>query len=263
MEGSWLAGLAPYVLGAILGAAMRTPLEHAFAKIVGWRRMRRLQYVLPLGRENQSVELLIRPSLEVMSSGRKGASKRGYTHAAEVEALTLLLRKTLGTPFKINFRYGEVSTEAREDWIIFGLSRHRSDISDGLLAEVDGRFGIKIVKDDTEFEFAHQYFQTAAATFRCEHAKDEQHHSKVTIDYGLIARLKMIGGNYVLLCGGIHMFGSQAALEVALDPEFIDRVRQASASEFAQLVKVGVKSDGLFIDRSSIQWKTLPFATGA
>ena len=94
---------------------------------------------------------------------------------------------------------------------------------------------------------------------RCSHVHDEEFESRVEKDYGIIVRIQGDNGNCLLLCGGIHMFGTQGALEVAISESFIRQVQQSRAKEFVQVVEVPVLKDGGSINREGLRWKELPF----
>ncbi len=240
------------ILYLVLGALIQFLLDQLYEKVKPWLRLRKLGAVLPISHNNQTCEIFIRASLEVLSAGRGGKSKRAYTHSSETLSLQLLSKILHGTPAKLRFQYDNAS---HGDWIILGLSR-KSKISQVTLDDIKSKTGITVVRGDE----AHQYFRMPdGKTYRCAHAPDQEFETIVTKDYGIIYRAANDQGNLALLCGGIHMFGTQAAVEVAFSGAFIERVRASGASEYAQLVEVGVLPDGLTIDPASIKWRELPF----
>lgn len=240
------------VLYLVLGALIQFLLDHFYEKLKPWFRLRKLNAVLPISRNNQTHEIFIRSSLEVLSLGSGGKSKRAYTHSSETLSLQLLSKLLHGTPAKLKFQYDDAN---HGDWIILGLSR-KSRISQATLDDITNKTCITVVKG----EDSHQYFSMPdGKTYRCAHVPDPDFETLVTKDYGIIYRATNDQGNLVLLCGGIHMFGTQAAVEVAFSDAFIERVRRSGASEYAQLVEVGVLADGLTIDPASIKWRDLPF----
>jgi len=240
------------VLYLVLGALIQFLLDQLYEKLKPWLQLRKLSAVLPISRNNQTHEILVRASLEVLSSGGGEKSKRAYTHSSETLSLQSLSKILHGTPAKLKFRYDD---GGHGDWIILGLSR-KSKISQATLDDIRSKTGITVVKG----EGTHQFFcMPDGQTYRCVHVPDPKFETIVTKDYGIIYRSANDQGNLVLLCGGIHMFGTQAAVEVAFSAAFIERVRKSGASEYAQLVEVGVLADGLTIDPASIRWRDLPF----
>jgi len=239
-----------------VGSALGVFFDRGYKKYEFWSQLRELIHVLPLNRDNQHGDIYIRPSLEILPGGGGGASKRAYTHAGEVIALQDLGRALHGTMAKLRFRYDERVDDPKADWIILGLSRKKTRIAQSIFDRMKEKYGIEVVKGSG----SHQYFKLKnGPEFRCKHAPDPIYESRVVTDFGIIYRARNGSGGLILLCGGIHMCGTQAALEVAISADFCRRVKQSKATEFAQIVEVPVLEDGITIDRDGIRWKDLPF----
>jgi hypothetical protein len=240
------------ILYLVLGALFQFLLDLSYKKVRPFIELRKLSNVLPLSSGNKTREIFIRASLEVLAAGGGEKSKRAYTHSSETLSLQLLTKILHGTPVMLKFQYEDTS---HGDWIILGLSR-KSKISQVTIDEIKSRSGITIVKG----EGSHQFFSIPnGETYRCVHVPDPEFETLVTKDYGIIYRSVNDQGNVLLLCGGIHMFGTQAAVEVAFSDAFIKHVRDSGAHEYAQIVEVSVLPDGLTIDPASVKWRNLPF----
>lgn len=253
-----LDNVSTLIFGAVAGALVSIVIEKLIRAITGRIRLRSLQYVLPLSPENQMNEIFIQPSFVVLGGGKGGQSKRGYTHTPEVEAIVQLILETIGTQIKLNFRYLDDTTRRDSDWIVLGLSAAYSNLTDGATDTMRERFGVRICKPP-EADKGHASIHLGNDVFSCTHVEDHEYGSRVACDYGIVCKMRLNHGRMMLICGGIHMFGTQAALETALSPEFISRVSGHRCSEFLQIVRAPVKKDGLFLDRSAVIWKTYPF----
>lgn len=162
-------------------------------------------------------------------------------------------------PLELHFDYNVVSSEAYKSWILLGLSR-KTMLPPDIYDRIDAETGIRVVKTTNSPLFHHQFLRGPDGTeYHCEHVPDSNFESRVIRDYGLIYRSVLDNGVSLLLCGGIHTFGTLAAVEVAFSDEFRKRAAIAKRFGFAQIVEVGVREDGINIDRNSIRWKTLPF----
>jgi len=246
------------IVSLFAGSALGVVFDRGYKKYEFWSRLRKLCHVLPLNRDNREGDIYIRPSLEILSGGEGGASKRAYTHAGEVIALQDLGRVLHGTMVKLRFRYDDRVDDPKADWIILGLSRKKSTIAQSIFDKMTNEYGIEVVKGSG----SHQYFKLGdGSEFRCRHVPDPAYESRVTTDFGIIYRSYNGSGGLILLCGGIHMCGTQAALEVAISADFCRRVKRSRAREFAQIVEVPVLDDGITIDRDGIKWRDLPFVT--
>ncbi len=251
-------GFLLFILGVVVG----NTIQFALGKVIDKWEMRRkandLQNVLPISADNQNLSIALRPSLEVQKVGMNGKSKRGYTHSSEVIALQRLSKAIDGTPISLNFQYSSLNHNPMLDWIILGLSR-KSEVQKELYSILEDKLGVFVVKVQSEIAYEHQYIRVGTEEYKCLHELDEEYDSLVVRDYGLIARIRLSTGNFVLLCGGIHMYGTQVALETAINPEFINFVKSKKAEEFCQIVEVSTRKDGLYIEPTSIRWKDLPF----
>jgi hypothetical protein len=246
------------ILYLIIGALLGFALERSNDAITPRLRLRRLKYILPIINPADQRDIFIRPSIEVLTAGSGGRSKRAYTHSCETIALQTLSRVFHGLPINLIFSYNDFASTEYAGWILLGLSREKSKISESLFEQIKQETKIRVVKG----QGTHQFIQDASGKqYKCQHVDDDEFETKVTKDYGLIYRGVSNNGNAILLCGGIHMFGTQAAVEVALSEPFIERIRSAKSFAFAQVVEVAVRDDGITIDPGSIRWRDLPFVS--
>ena len=244
---------------ALIGILLREIYQRLSRYIAPRYRLRKLRRVLPIKDINQQNEVLIRPSLEITAMGKNGASKRGYTHANETIALQQISNVLADLPIKIHFDYNVVASEVYKAWILLGLSR-KTVLPSDIYEKLENETGIRVVKTSSGIKFDHQYFRDSNGNeFHCEHVEDMEFESRVLKDYGLIYRTELENGACILLCGGIHMFGTQAAVEVMLSEDFQKRTAKAKKFTFAQIVEVMVRDDGINIDRNTIKWKELSF----
>jgi hypothetical protein len=238
----------------ILGLTLGFSFERAWEFSEPWRRLRRFWYVLPVSRRHARQTISIRPSLEVLMSGQsRQKSKRAYTHTAEVVALQELDNILRGLPLNVDFDYHQKMDTRKGNWILLGTgARTLNPLSNRVLAEIRSRPDLFLVTPEGECES----FQDAMGVrYECNHVPDSTFGTRVTQDYGVIYRRIDENGDICLLCGGIHMHGTQAAAHVAFSHEFRAKVR--GFHQYLQLVKVRIEDDGLTI--SAPTWKSLPF----
>jgi len=245
---------------ALLGWCLHWATQKAKKRYIQWRFFRRIRWVLPVSDEvdDNTPILYVKPSLEVIRSGAKGVkSKRAYTHSCETVALAKLSSFLDDLPMHISFDYQRDMGMQQENWLLLGLSRNNV-LSKSLLTDLEGSpiSSISFVEPEND----HYFFRDQDGNeYKCKHKKDDNYESVVTSDHGIIYRKTMDNGAQVLLCGGIHMHGTQAALEVALSQEFQKEIQRRRCKEFVQMIHVRVLDDGLRINAASIQWRGLPF----
>lgn len=251
--------LAFTIFGTVLGVALQSAFEALWSYIHPRYRLRRLRRILPIKDLATQRHILVRPSLEILKEGKNGKSKRGYTHSSETIALQKIAKMLANLPIELHFDYNVVASESFKAWILLGLSRKTmlpADIYDRIHSET----GIRVVKTTNAPIFHHQFIRVDdGSEYHCEHLPDPDYESRVVKDYGLIYRSVLENGVALLLCGGIHTFGTLAAVEVAFSEEFQKRAAKARNFAFAQVVSVRVRDDGINIDKTSIQWENLPF----
>jgi hypothetical protein len=243
----------------VAGIVLRSVYQALQAYIYPRYRLRRLRRILPISDVSTQKDVLIRPSLEIQPAGMNGKSKRAYTHSSETIALQKIAEDLANLPLNLHFNYDVVAAEKYSSWILLGLSR-KTILPKEIYDQLESETGIRVVKTTRGPTFNHQFFRGPDGTeYHCEHVPDPAYESRVTKDFGLIYRSVLNNGASVLLCGGIHMYGTLAAVEVAFSEEFQKRAAKARNFRFAQIVEVQVREDGINIDRTSIKWKSLPF----
>jgi hypothetical protein len=242
---------------AALGWAIKYTQDKISAARAPGKRLKRLMHVLPITNHRVQNTIRIRTSVDIFAAGEGIKSKRGYTHISEAIALQVIADVVHGLPsIKLAFDHGPQIDAVDSCRIVLGLSRTKSKISNRLFDRIGTSTGIDLIKGTT----VHQYFRDRQGTeYKCEHIEDPDFSTRVIKDYGMIYRCVGDSGGALLLCGGIHMFGTQAAVQVALGDEFIERVEGAGCREFLQLVEVSVHDDGITIDLDSVRWRDLPF----
>lgn len=205
--------------------------------------------------DNRRPVLHLRASFDAVEFGQNPPTLRGYTHSGDVQAIVRIFEFFDDLPVKLEFDYFPEIRHDMRNVIIVGLSS-RSDVSRELAEELYS-FGVR-VKGDGNHGF---YKDAAGVEYRCAHA-EKSNGFIVKADVGVVVRRKTESGCTILLCGGIHTFGSQAAAEVALSRDFQKRVKKSKLEEFVQFVTVDVQQSGdragLAAVRQSIRWKDLP-----
>lgn len=239
-------------LSLLIGAVASLILGIVYEKRVSpWFDLRKLRQVLPVQDLPLKSSIRIRPSLEIIVAGSPKRSKRAYTHSCEVLALHKLYGKLHGLPVNISADYSETIQMVDANWILLGLRRN-NPLSETMVNELMARTDLALVVSGGGEPYFRSSTANNEASFKCEHDGD-----RVTKDYGIIYRKTMGTGNIWLLCAGIHMYGTQAALEIALNPDFIRKIRKNRCTQFIQLVEVEVDKSGIMIN-PDIKWKTLP-----
>lgn len=186
--------------------------------------------------------------------GRNPSTYRRYVHSAEVLALQMITEKL--SPLGVRFSYGGFygSAASNRNLLLIG-----SD-SNNPMSKTTLEFLTNRIDHAQPDEGGHKYFQSGGVKFECAHESVAGGPDKVTRDVGVIVRRTLAEGNIILLLAGIHMHGTLAAAQVALNPAFQRRVLTHKYPSFAQLVRVRVLGDGCSIDPSSLdEWMDLPF----
>lgn len=240
------------LLGALLGAVV-LPLWH-----IGERRLSlsRMSRVFPVSSERNEWPIIhLRASFDEVMYGEHPPTLRGYTHTGDVHGLLAIYKSFENLPVRLEFDYFTEIDRAMKNVVVIGASS-RSEVSHELGRELYER-GIRVHGVDE-----HAYYRDRSGReYRCEHKKTGR-RAIVTKDVGILYRRNAQSGVGILLCGGIHTFGSQAAAEVALMPDFQRRVQKSGLAEFIQFITVDVIDNGdragLGIIRQSIRWDTLP-----
>ena len=197
----------------------------------------------------------LRASFDELTHGRNPPTLRGYTHSGDVQAVMSIAHFFDPLPVEIEFDYFPEIREGMRNVVIVGASS-RSDVSREMNAELERR-GIRIPGNASHAHFVDR----SGKEYHCEH-RESDGGSIVTRDAGIIYRRTVDSGLTILLCAGLHTFGSQMAATVALMPEFQQKVRRRRLKEFVQYVTVDVVSSGdkagLAPIRLSLRWKDLP-----
>lgn len=253
--GAWdiVANLAAGLIGGLITLLVRWGINRYFLV----RRRRLAGYVFPVFTDARGKDPVIhlRASFDELVAGSGPPTLRGYTHSGDVQAIMSIADFFDPLPAKIEFDYFPEIREGMRNVVVVGGSS-RSDVSRDLTAELDRR-GVR-----TRGQNAHAYFKDKAGReYRCEHAETDR-GVIVTKDAGIIYRRTIDSGLTVLLCSGLHTFGSQAAATVALLPEFQRKVRNSRYKQFVQFVTVDVVASGdragLAPVRQSLRWQDLP-----
>jgi hypothetical protein len=224
-----------------------------------WRRFRALRLascVFPTkpGEDAKPV-MHLRASFDRVEYGENPPTLRGYTHSGDMLGAIGIIQHFHNLPVDVEFDYFPEIRHGMKNVVLLGASS-RSDVSREVATELYSR-GIRVRGQN---EHAH-FCDPTGKQYRCEHLQIDGKHI-VTRDAGVIFRKVADSGIEILMCGGIHTFGSQAAAEVALSAEFQKRVKRAKCKEFVQFLTVDVMTSGeragLALMEQSIRWKDLP-----
>jgi hypothetical protein len=218
--------------------------------------LRLARHVFPLQADGDDVSTIhIRASLDEIMYGTNPETLRGYTHSGDMLGVMSIVGHFDLLPVELEFDYFDEIRDEMKNVVLLGASS-RSAVSRELTKELYNR-GIRV-----RGENRHAFFRDPSGkNFHCEHA-EVGGNTIVSRDVGVIFRKISDNGTTVLLCGGIHTFGSQAAAEIAVTKEFQRFIKKRKIREFAQLVTVDVITSGdragLGILRHTIRWKNLP-----
>lgn len=253
--GAW--DVAVNVAAAIIVGFAALLARWAINRFFLLRRRRLAGYVFPVFTDARGNDptIHLRASFDELVAGSHPPTLRGYTHSGDVQAIMSIADFFDPLPAKIEFDYFPAIREGMRNVVVVGGSS-RSDISRDLTAELAGR-GLRIPGQNS-----HAYFRDKSGReYQCEHIESDR-GVIVTKDAGIIYRRTIDSGLTVLLCAGLHTFGSQAAATVALLPEFQRKVRRSGFKQFVQFVTVDVIKSGdragLAPVRQSLRWKDLP-----
>lgn len=247
------------LISALVGFLLEKLMRMAHRQWETWR----LSHVFPIQGLFQHRPLMVRPSIEIQSGGGDPPSKRAYTHSGETEALQALHEAFDVTPISIELDYSENLKNTDHGWVFLGLSRTKSKLDKKIIEEISLNTGMELVKPSK----GHMFFRDthSGMEYHCEHIPDDKFGTRVSVDYGLIYRGVTDNGVQFLLCGGIHMHATRAAIEVACSKEFVNRVKAACSLMgrlqrkrcygFFQLVQAVVSDDGIGISAKQTRWK--------
>ena len=263
-----LTHLAAGVIGALL---LLYWIEPRLKRSRRHRELEQLSWLFPISKEDP--KLLFKCSLKPRAEfavttkdadlseeffGRKPPTYRRYVHSAEALALQRMTGwlSSRGVELLPDAFYGD--TERSTHLLLIG-SEANLDMSGQILQIMKKRINYE---GESEGENRHKYFECGDVKYACKHsaALSSDGLQRVTEDCGVIVRVTLSDNTIVLLLAGIHMHGTLAAAEVALNPAFQHRVLQHRYASFAQLVRVKVSRNGTSIDRNSLEeWRELPF----
>lgn len=181
-------------------------------------------------------------------------TRRAYLHSAEVEQICKLIRAIAPFPIEARLITAEGPDPDDQHIVIVDGSYHNATAI-GLMKRLN-RVGIHLVPGQLGRDHAHYTYNDRR--FGCSMTYfDDLEGRKIPIithDSGLIYRCRTDNGAEVLLCVGIHMHGSAAALATALSSDFQKEVEKRGLLDFVQFVEVNVLADGISVDWSSISW---------
>jgi hypothetical protein len=247
-----LAGLFGNAFWAVFGAAVPEVLKWGRRKYV----LSLASHVFPTNRDSQQrAQIHLRTSLDCIEYGENPSTLRGYTHSGDMVGAMAVMKYFHDLPVDVEFDYFSEITNDMKNVVLMGASS-RSDVCREIAADLYDR-GIRVRGTNV-----HAYFRDASGKeYHCEHSECGGKHI-VTKDVGLIFRKISDTGVDVLLCGGIHTFGTQAAAHVALSADFQRKVRKSRLREFVQFVTVDVIRSGdragLALQQHTIRWRDLP-----
>ena len=225
------------------------PIQSSFLQLAS--------YFLYPGHAHKTTRLAIRPSITRKYEGDIRGDKRtlrAYLHSAEAEQLIQLMKSIAPLPIEFALITGEAIPAGEKNLIIVGGDYHNAAAKSLIekLSDLEIRFL------PPKLGQAHERLYYRGIEFGCTLNKVNASEGQIDVvkkDVGLIYRCRSSTGMEILMCVGIHMHGSAAALAVALSPGFQSEIAKQQLKEFVQLVEVGVLSDGLSVDWGSIRWK--------
>ncbi|MFZ6757531.1 hypothetical protein ACO0K9_09915 [Undibacterium sp. Ji50W] len=205
-------------------------------------------------------KIVVRTSLVPRTEGHGEKTLRYYTHTAELLALqeiTAHLSKHNVHLDTTHFYSDDVVSE----YVVLLGSTTNTSLSGVMLGKTieSTEMTIRELGDDVKWNFfkasagKHSEITIKGNPHTCKH--DD---SQVKIDFGLIVRRTRPNGGVILLVAGIHAYGTYAAANVALRPDFQKFVRSQKVTSFAQLVKVEVRN-GKEISNAAINWEKKDF----
>jgi len=221
-----------------------------------YKHLNLIKLVFPVHSDGASIpKIHLRVSLDEIIFGEYPGTLRGYTHSGDLLGAMNIIKYFHDLPVDVEFGYFSEIGMKMQNVVLLGASS-RSDVSREV-ASVLYKNNIR-VRGSKE----HAYFMDPSGrTYKCCHTVLDK-RVIVTHDAGVIFRKIFENGSTVLMLGGIHTFGTQAAAEVAMSDEFQLKVKQRNLTEFVQFVAVDVvksgRRAGLDIIRQNIRWRELP-----
>ena len=211
------AGLIGYVGDFAIGITL---LAVGASSSAMWTRIQRgwqlglSGHVFPINRDGRSKpKIHLRASLDKIPFGENPPTLRGYTHCGDAQGVTKIAEYFHTLPVDVEFDYFPEITGKMRNVVLLGASS-RSDISREVARDLYDR-NIRV-----RGEGEHAFFRdTDGNEYHCKHVELDG-RMIVAKDVGVIFRKVTDNGTTVLMCGGIHTFGSLAAAEVALTAEF-------------------------------------------
>lgn len=251
MIGLVLTHIVAGVLGALLFAYYIEPwIKHKQLL----KRLEEIAWLFPISQDKP--EMHFKCSLKDKDFfGSAPPTYRKYVHSAEVLALQKLSENLspLGVHLLPDAFYGSLDRSAN---VLLLGSDANVEMSKTILDGIKKHIGYEVPPSGE----GHRYFTSGSEKYCCKHIQGADGMARVIEDYGVIVRRTLSNDHVVLLLAGIHMHGTLAAAEVALNPAFQKRVLERKYTNFAQIVHTKVLENGTSLDMNSLEdWKTLPF----
>ena len=238
-----------------IGAVLGWLVDRAAAKLLASRKRRQLAFVFPISESDH--EIPVRCSVIKKIDGQYPSTFRAYVHSAEAIAMQNISREfaRCGLHLGIGGFYAEGASEDHRNLILLGSDERFNPYCGELLQDLGT--DIRHVPGNG----SHKHFEYRKNSgdpwqeLRCDPCQAGEDGTKFTKDYGLIIRKRLTADSNVLMCAGIHMHGTLAAVQVALDSAFQDEVKKCGFAFFVQVIKVAVRKDGLSLANDGVSWK--------
>lgn len=239
------------LLEGFFGAAFGTPLgillEKTYQRYKIRKEFKLIRNVFPVTNDDNEIE--VKCSVTKTLSGKNPPSLRAYVHSAETLALQKVAKYLGDISIRLKFSSFYGRPQEGTNLLLIGSGAY-NELSEEIMKEMGE---LSYVRPSS----SHAYFAYKDKIFRCEHSTDD--NRSVKKDYAVILRKPVWENKIVLLLAGIHMHGTQAAIEVAMSPSFQKRIRKSRNKYFVQLIEVNVANDGLSIALNGVRWTNLPF----
>jgi len=208
-------------------------------------------HLFEYARGRPRAQLQVRCSLIKKVDGHNPSTYRAYVHVAEVDELVRMVKELVKWGIEVDYKI-DCSIDTEVGAVLIGSDSNlqmSGSILDNLGPSVEwvkGEGKHAIVKwkrgEESPLSCSHDAF-----AYVDEKTDDKKliETERVSKDYGLIVRKEMDDGVDVLLCAGIHMHGTAAALRTVLQKGFQQEVSKAKYSHFVKVVKASVDVNGL------------------
>jgi hypothetical protein len=259
---SFLGGVSTWVAKGAFGYYRDRNQFKLLCAVFPIREVKWWDHLFEYARGRPRARLQVRTSLVKAVGGTNPATYRAYVHVAEVDELVKMVKQLAAMGVEVDYQ-PDCSIDTGVGAVLIG-----SDANLHMSGSILKNLGPNIDwKQEIGAHAVITWKRGNEEPLKCDHAPyvyiDETNQTPVTTkrvseDYGIVVRKEMDDGVDVLLCAGMHMHGTAAALRTALQKGFQQEVKRTGCGHFAKVLKAHVDENGLSLAVDPVERTKFP-----